>query len=155
MIDLLNKFKREAEKVRIMSKEPSLSLTTAEKAGIPSGAVIRFIERLERKQLCLHSFIMVRHGEIAAEGYYPPFHKDRFHRMYSISKSFVSAAIGLMADEGRITLNDRIVDYFPEMLPAEVHPYIASMTIRDMLMMATPFSNNTYDRDDDNWVWTF
>lgn len=138
-----------------MISEKELTAISPEKAGIPSNAVLRFIERLEKKQLCMHSLIMIRHGAVVAEGYYPPFHKDKFHRMYSISKTFVSIAIGLMVDEGLISLDDKIAGYFPEMLPENVHPYIAGMTIRDLLMMATPFDENTYYRHDDNWVWTF
>jgi len=138
-----------------MDKEKDLEVVTPESIGLPSSAVLRFIERLEKKQLCMHSFIMLRHGKIAAEGYYPPFHKDKFHRMYSISKTFVAVAVGLMADEGLISLDDKIADYFTEMLPENVHPYIAAMTIRDLLMMATPFDNDTYNQHDENWVWTF
>jgi CubicO group peptidase (beta-lactamase class C family) len=143
------------EGIGIMHGEDALTMTTPENVGMSSISIVRFIDRLAYKQLPVHSFIMVRHGKIAAESYAPPFHKDRLHRMYSISKSFVAAAIGLMIDEGRIALNDTIVDFFPELLPPKVHPYLSAMTVRDLLMMATPFSENTYTRHDTNWVGTF
>lgn len=138
-----------------MKMENDFIKVAPEEVGIPSSAVLRFVERLEKKKLPMHSVLMARSGKIMAEGYYRPFHKDKFQRMYSISKSFVSIAIGLMADEGLISINDRIADYFPELLPDEVHPYISDMTIRDLLMMATPFNENNYVEKDEDWLWTF
>ena len=76
--------------------------------------------------------------------------------MYSVSKTFVSAAIGMLADEGKISLNDKIVKYFPDKLPnGELQPYIADTTIRDLLVMATPYSNVTYGLEFNDWAWTF
>ena len=54
----------------------------------------------------MHGVIVIRHGKIAAEGYYKPFSVNRPHRLYSSSKTFVSAAIGILADQGKIHLDD-------------------------------------------------
>ncbi|MGI5878651.1 MAG: serine hydrolase domain-containing protein [Christensenellales bacterium] len=126
-----------------------------ESVGIDSRAVLRFIERLERDHICIHGFLIIRHGRIAAEGYWKPYTADRLHRMYSTSKSFVSLAVGLMADEGKLSLSDPVIRYFPDLLPDNVHPYVAQTTIRDLLMMATANSANSYTKDDRNWAWTF
>ena len=40
--------------------------------------------------------------------------KQDLHRMFSITKSFTSIAIGLLADEGKLKLSDHIADYFPD-----------------------------------------
>lgn len=140
-----------------MTEQKLLLTVTPEQAGIPSSAVLRFIDRLEKKRLCMHSFILIRHGKIAAEGYWKPFCAERKHRMYSVTKSFTSLAIGLMIGEGRLSLQDRIVNFFPEKLPAEgVHLYIEKMTIRDLLMMASAHEKTTYKQvQDDDWVRTF
>lgn len=132
-----------------------LNINVPENLGIPSEAILNFINHIEQQKLCIHSFMFIRNGEIAAEGYYPPFTSDSLHRMYSTSKTFVAVAIGLLIDEGKITLQDKIVDFFPEYCPESLHPYIADMNIRDLLMMATPYTYNTYSNNDDNWIWTF
>jgi len=128
-----------------------------ESVGIPSQAVLDFIDDLEFSGLCMHGFIMVKDGKAFAEGYYAPFHADFPHRMFSISKSFTSVAIGLLQEEGKLSVNDRICDYFPDKLPAGgVHPYIAKTTIRDMLRMASPHKSTTYKlMECDDWVKTF
>ncbi len=130
---------------------------TPEKLGVSSKWIGRFLDRLEEKKICMHSFLMLRKGKIIAEGYWKPFDKDYLHRMYSVSKTFVSAAIGILADQGKISLEDKIVAYFPDKLPGgELHPFVKEMNIRDLLMMATPYScGTTYKFTDKDWAWTF
>lgn len=128
---------------------------TPESVGVDSTGVIKFLESLEERKLNMHSIIGLRHGKIFFEGYYSPMSKDRKHRMYSISKSFVSAAIGLLYDEGRISLDDKIVKYFPDHLPENPDPNLMNVTIRDMLMMSTCYDGGSYDRDTPNWTHSF
>jgi len=142
-----------SKKVYVMK---DLQFVTPEKVGISSKNVENFIDKIEKKRINMHSFIMLRHGKIAAEGYFKPFHKDFLHRMYSTSKTFVSAAIGLLSDEGKISLDDKVIKFFPDKLPkGEIHPYVANATIRDLLMMSTPFQSTTYSVNADDWAWTF
>ncbi|MFW6270167.1 MAG: serine hydrolase domain-containing protein [Bacillota bacterium] len=129
--------------------------SSPEELGISSRAIMDFLERIENKRICMHGFLLLRHGQIAAEGYWDPFSVNSMHRMYSVSKSFVSLAIGLMVDEGKIKLDDNIIDYFPDKLPENVHPYLKQTTIRDLLMMATPQNSTTYSAEDSDWAWTF
>ena len=103
----------------------------------------------------MHGFLLVRHNRIAAEGYWAPWTAEHTHRIYSVSKSFVALAVGMMIDEGRLTLDDLVVEYFPDKLPEELHPWLAASTVQDLLTMATPHSTTSYTRDDPDWVWTF
>ena len=130
---------------------------TPESQGIASGQIIRFLERLEKNEIPMHSMILMRHGKIVAETYYRPYSRNELHRMFSVTKSMVSLAVGLLCEEGKLTLEDRIVSHFPEKIPKEgVHPYIAQITIRDMLRMATAHGKTTYKQiDTKDWVSTF
>lgn len=139
-----------------MSSNTLFSLANSpECVGIHSKAVMRFIKRIESEGICMHGFLLLRHGKVAAEGYWAPYTVQSMHRMYSVSKSFVSLAIGLMIDEGKIRLDDPVVDYFPDKIPEKVHPYLVQSTVRDLLMMATAHSETSYTRSDKDWVWTF
>lgn len=129
--------------------------SSPESVGIPSEAVLRFLERIDRNRICLHGFLLVRHGQVASEGYWAPFTPDRLHRMYSISKSFVSLAIGSLIGEGRLRLDDCVASFFPDKVPQDLHPWLAQATVRDLLMMATPHSENAYTRHDKDWAWCF
>lgn len=138
-----------------MEKHP-LPLISPEEAGIPSSAIVEFLEAVEKKRVCLHSFMLIRGGKIAYEANWAPITPDFLHRMYSVSKSFVSVGIGFMVDEGRITLDDRIIDYYPEKAPANPHPYMARTTIRDLLKMSSIHDMQPYDGAKDlDWISCF
>ncbi len=130
--------------------------STPESLGVPSDSIIRFIKRLQARQIPMHSLLLMRHDKLFFEGYYAPYNASTLHRMFSISKSFTSIAIGLLVDEGRLSLDDPIIHHFPEKLPAKVHPWIAAMTIRDMLMMRSCHAATTYKLDmSSDWVESY
>lgn len=114
-----------------------MKFTTPEQVGIRSAAIESYLSHLEAGGLCTHDLILMRHGKIVFEHYWAPFHRDFLHRMYSVTKSFVSLAIGLLAGEGKIGLDDPIGKYFPEEAAASPCPNLPKQTIRQMLMMAT------------------
>lgn len=123
---------------------------------VPEGVVTAFLDRLEADGLVMHGFAMSDRGKLLAEGYWAPFTRESLHRMYSVGKSFVSLAIGLLQEEGRLHLDDRICEYFRDKCPKEgVHPWIGQMTIRNMLTMATCHRQTTYKRYKGDWVESF
>ena len=128
-----------------------------EEVGIQSEHIQNFIEKLAAYDLCMHSILLIRHGKLVAETYYAPYTADTLHRMFSITKSFTSLAIGLLREEGKLFLDHKIIDYFPEKLPdGGVHPYLAEVTIKDMLRMASPHQNTTYKLNPEvDWVKSF
>ncbi len=117
-----------------------------EAVGIAPDWIHRFVTRCEAIGLNLHSFLLLRHGCVAAEGYWKPWKPGDLHRLYSATKSFVSIAIGLCADRGLLSLEDKITRFFPDITKGlTIHPYVAKTTVRDLLRMATPYSCPTYD----------
>lgn len=124
--------------------------------GIPEAGVINFLKDLETAEIPMHSLILMRHGRICGETYYAPYKKDTLHRMFSQCKSMVSVGIGILESEGKLKLSDKIVSYFPEKLPEDVSPYLAELTIEDMLKMTACHSATTYKTlKEDDWVGTF
>jgi CubicO group peptidase (beta-lactamase class C family) len=136
-------------------KQNQLLRIPPEQVGISSMSVLAFVEQAEERGIPLHSFMLLRGGKVAAEGYYGPFEAEHLHPIFSISKSVTSAAIGIAIGEGLLQLTDRIVDFFPEKLEGEgYHEYTSMMTIEHLLLMATvhPKSTNTQGED---WVRDF
>lgn len=110
---------------------------TPEDAGIKSSAVRRYIELIEKRRIPMHSILMMKGEDLFCECYFAPFDKDTCHRMYSQTKSYVSVAIGLLLEEGKLTLDDRIADHFPEKIDAPLPEALRCQTIRHMLTMST------------------
>ena len=110
---------------------------TPEQAGISSKHVKKFIETLNRRGLVTHSVLMMKGDDVFAEYYWAPFTRDTVHRMYSQTKSYDGIAIGLLIEDGKLTLNDKIADHFPEKYDRELPENLKNQTIKDMLTMST------------------
>ena len=107
-----------------------------ESVGISSRYVEKFIKNLEKRSARMHSVLLLRGEQLFGEYYWAPFNKDTCHRMYSQTKSYVSIAIGFLLDEGKLSLDDKIADFFPEKIRIE-NRQIRRQTVRNMLMMST------------------
>ena len=117
-------------------------------------AILNFLD--EMASVNLHGFLISLDGQNIAEGYFAPFHAEEPHRLYSVSKSVVSLAIGMLAGEGKLHLDDRIVDYFPEWVDENTHPMLREVTIRNMLMMSTCYDRAMYSPlEDADWTRPF
>jgi len=125
---------------------------TPGQAGIPAGRLLDFLTTLENKRFCMHSVMVVKNGMQVLDAYYKPFGPEFKHRMYSVSKSIVSIAVGILAGEGKVSLDDTISKYFPDLLPKDPHPFIMKATVRDLLCMASVHSRNTYTMYSKGWV---
>ncbi len=124
--------------------------------GIAPQAILRMIDRWEREDVGMHGFELRRDGALLCEGYWSPFEKGQPHRMYSVSKSMVSLAVGMLLGEGKLSLEERIVDRFPDLLGPRVDARLARLTLRDMLRMATCYEKTTYrEYEDEDWAATF
>ena len=82
----------------------------------------------------LHSIMVVKDGQVIAEKWFQGFTPDSAHTMFSVSKTFTAAAVGMAIAEGRISLDDKVIDYFQDVaLPAVHNP--CNATVKDLLMM--------------------
>lgn len=140
-----------------MSAIRSLPRSQPERQGITSSAITSFLKEVQDRSLELHSFMLVRHGYVVSEGWWTPYLPKRPHMLFSLTKSFTSTAIGLLVEEGRVSIDDRVVSFFPEEMPPEVTPNLAAMTIRHLLMMGTGHAEDTTGKmqSTDNWVNNF
>ena len=126
---------------------------TPESKGISSESILAFVKVLEENHLNTHSLIVARGDSIVFEKYWAPFHADYLHRMYSVSKSFVSLAIGFLEQDGLIDLDDPIIKYFPKELENQTDENMRNQTIRHMLMMSTAkLGRNWFDARTDDRV---
>lgn len=108
-----------------------------EECGISSVAIEKFVRALEENHLFTHDIIIAKGDDIIFENYWAPFHKDFLHRLYSVSKSFVSIAVGFAEQDGFVNLDDPISKYFPEEAACATNELMKTQTVRHMLMMST------------------
>ena len=137
---------------------PEMVTATPESQGVPSAAIGRWLEACGRELYAMHGFVVVRHGRVIAEGSWKPYDTlNRPHMLYSHSKSFTSTAIGFLVDDGKVDLDERVLDIFPDKAPAEPNENLKALRIRDLLTMnAGATLTNYVDRENDlDWERRF
>lgn len=112
-----------------------LPRSTPEAQGISSEAVLDFVQAADQNVDTMHSFMVVRHGQVIAEGWWQPESAEKPHVLNSVSKSFTSTAVALAIQEGKLKLDDSVLKLFPEDAPAEPSDNLKAMTVRDLLTM--------------------
>jgi CubicO group peptidase (beta-lactamase class C family) len=136
-----------------------LKRTSPELQGVASAAILQFVEALESQIHDIHSFMLLRHGSVIAEGWWSPYARQHPHLLFSLSKSFTSTAVGLAVAEGRFSTKDPVLAFFPQDAPAEVSNLLAAMRVRHLLSMTTGQAVDTWsymvNRPDGNWIKAF
>jgi CubicO group peptidase (beta-lactamase class C family) len=144
----------------LLSAVRAASATAApETQGVSSRAVLEWIDTVERDLDAIHSFVLVRHGNIVAEGWWAPYARERPHMLYSLSKSFTATAVGFAVDEGRLKLDDTVASFFPGKLPGAPGANLTRMRVRDLLCMGSGHQDDTLpalrNAPDGDWVSIF
>jgi CubicO group peptidase (beta-lactamase class C family) len=138
-----------------------LPRATPESQGVPSSAIRAFLDAIQAKGLELHSVMLLRHGHVVAEGWWEPYAADIPHVLYSLSKSLTATAAGLAMADGHFSLDDAVIDFFPDDLPDEVSDNLRAMTVRHLLTMTAGHGgegwslaamSDLFSAPDDNWA---
>ena len=67
---------------------------------VDPAAVLAFVDAVDADPAIeLHSLMVVRHGQVVAEGWWAPHTPERTRLLYSVSKSFTATAAGLAAGD--------------------------------------------------------
>ena len=124
---------------RLHAEDPALKLprATPEAQGVSSAALLAFVAEAESKLDALHSLMIVRRGQVIAEGWWAPYQPNERHMLFSLSKSFTSTAVGLAVAEGKLSIDDPVLKFFPDEAPPQPSANLRAMRVRDLLTMST------------------
>jgi CubicO group peptidase (beta-lactamase class C family) len=132
-----------------------LPRSSPESQGVSSRAVLGFVEAADKNIDSFHSIMIVRHGQVIAEGWWAPYRAETPHMLFSLSKSFTSTAVGLAISEGKLKLDDEVVKLFPDDVPANANANLKNMRISDLLRMNTGHQTEPPRKADEAWTKTF
>lgn len=86
----------------------------------------------------LHSLMVLKDGKVIFERYETGHGPNELHILWSASKTFTATAVGFACQDGKMTVEDKVVSWFkPEELPEEISPWLAQMTVHDLLIMSS------------------
>src|SRR5262245_45849132 len=132
-----------------------LPRSSPETQGVSSPAVLAFVEAADKDIDSLHSFMLVRRGHVVAEGWWAPYSAEPPHMLFSLSKSFTSTAVGMAAAEGKLSIDDPVLKFFPDDAPADPPSNLKAMRLSDLLRMSTGHQSEPPRRSTEPWAKTF
>jgi len=106
--------------------------------GMDGGKLEAAMASAQEQKLALHAVLVIRHGVIVMEKYFPPYDESRSHDLFSCTKSFISALVGIAIDKGLVTeVSQPVVGFFPEKTFAHADPRKNAMKVEDLLTMSS------------------
>ena len=135
-----------------------IDLPRAETPDSVASAMEGFFQQAADDSLDIHSVMIVRNGEVIYSHWQSEGVDTVPHVLHSVSKTFTATAVGLAIAEGKMALTDKVVDYFPDKLPAEVSDNLKAMTVRDLLTMTCGHDVEPSFRNGkagDDWISAF
>ncbi|MBR4710594.1 MAG: serine hydrolase [Clostridia bacterium] len=122
-----------------MCTAPFDSWSSPEEAGVSSAGLLRFLGAWEelRGKVQFHSMILLRHGKIVCRMNFAPYDDVTPHVLFSLSKSFTSAAAGFAVSEGRLSWQSSVVDVLPEEIPQGREDELRPVTLEALLCMGS------------------
>jgi CubicO group peptidase (beta-lactamase class C family) len=125
----------------------ALPRSSPESQGVDPAGILAFLDTVESApDIEMHSLMIIRHGQVVAEGWWSPYAPKLVHLLYSLSKSFTSTAAAFAVAEGLLDLDATVLSYFPE-LDADITDHRSrSMLVRHVAAMASGHLAETLDR---------
>lgn len=115
-----------------------------------------YLRGAKEQNLNIQSVMVLQHGKVLYEQWLNGGDARMPHVLNSVSKTFTSAAVGLAIDEGLLSLNDKLISFFPDELPASVSKNLKKVTIRHLLTMNCGHDTEPQRKGDGrSWVETF
>lgn len=130
-----------------------------EEQGVSSQSIVKLINEIGKSEIQFHSIMILRNDHVIAEGWWDPYKPEYKHQLYSLSKSFTSTAVGLAVKEGLLSVDDKVVSFFPDDVPQEVSPELKALTVKHLLTMSTGHSKASMEKlqkdKSTSWVKSF
>jgi len=118
--------------------------STPEEQGLDSAPILSMLQEIQKKELNIHSILVVRHGYLVTEVYFPPYTREIKHPLYSITKSVTSAMTGVAIKDNWIkSIQQNVLDFFPEIAKETKDKYLKDVTIEHLLTMSAGFNTTT------------
>lgn len=115
-----------------------LPRSTPEAEGVHSELLKHFYHRLkELPHVDIHHLMVLRHGKVISEHHAVPYQAEHLHTLYSASKTVTGLAVGLAVDDGLLSVDDKVSKHLRDKMPATLSPALDSLTVRNLLMMAS------------------
>jgi CubicO group peptidase (beta-lactamase class C family) len=122
--------------------------STPEEQGLDSIKLAHVIEETQKKNILINSLMIIRNGMVVLDTYfYNPYDGKYPHDMASVTKSVMTTLIGIAAGQGKISLDEPMLSYFPNRTIANLDDRKKHITVRHLTGMVNGFDSGCMDGD--------
>lgn len=119
-----------------------LPRSTAEAQGLSSAYLTEMLHRIEaEKSAAVHNLLIVRNGYIVCDASAPGYSTSTWCLTHSMAKSITALLIGILIDEGFLSLSTRVCDVLREECPDRVSSAMRGLTVWHLLSMSSGVSD--------------
>lgn len=110
--------------------------STPEEQGVDSGKLADALLAMREQKVNIHSLLIVRNGRVIVDAYFYPYDGKSVHNLRSDTKSVTTTLIGIAIDQGKLSLDQPMISFFPDITISHPDPLLEAVTIKDLVMMA-------------------
>ena len=127
-----------AEKTRDYWPTDDWEISTPEEQGFDSLKIAQLADYIEQDSYNYDSVIIVKNGYIVYEDYFNANFVNSTHHLFSVTKSFLSALVGIAIEEGYFqNLQQKVIDFFPDYTIENLDEWKQEMTIEHLMTMTS------------------
>ncbi|MDO4548550.1 MAG: serine hydrolase [Clostridia bacterium] len=118
-------------------KSAKLARSTPEDKGIQSQYILDLLNDIEFTGTEVHAIMMAAGGDVIFEGFYAPYTPEDPHIMFSATKLFTNAAVGVAVTDGALSLDSYVVDVLADYLTEEPSENQKMMQLKHLITMTS------------------
>jgi CubicO group peptidase (beta-lactamase class C family) len=111
--------------------------STPEEQGFDSAKAAEGLQAMRDQGINIHSLIVIRNDNMVLDAYFYPYDGTTFHEIASVTKSVMTTLIGIAADQGKLSLDDKMVSFFPDHTIANRGFWKNQITVRQLAGMTS------------------
>lgn len=115
-------------------------------------AIENFVLKAEESNLKVLDIVIIQHGKSLANWQAKEVETSVLFDQHELSATVTAMAVGLAEDEGLLGLDDKVAEFFPDLLPAQPSANLQAMTIRHLLTMTSGHDKDTPCNLGENWA---
>ena len=111
--------------------------STPEEQGFDSAKAAEALLKIRENGTAIHSLMVLRNDKVILDAYFYPYDGSNYHDLGSVTKSVMTTLIGIAADQGKLSLDDTMLSFFPNREIANLDANKKKITIRHLAGMSS------------------
>jgi CubicO group peptidase (beta-lactamase class C family) len=121
---------------------------TPEEQGCDSAKIAEALQAIRDKKIDIHSLLIIRNGMVITDAAFYPYDGKTVHDLASVTKSMMTTLIAIAAEQGKLSLDQPMVSFFPERNIANRDERKERITVRHLCSMTSGLESLGHQQDE-------